>query len=76
MAFRDTRGVEIKLGDTVARAVVYGHTPSIRIQLVTRIENGKVFLDHSNQPIRNSDAVIVITTGINLLDGDATDDTM
>ncbi len=41
----------IKVGDTVARATTSGHSAYIEIRKVTRIENGKIYLDGSHVAI-------------------------
>lgn len=45
---KDVRGDDLKVDQTVARAVRSGNSAWLRIQKVTRVEDGKVYLDGSN----------------------------
>ena len=53
----DMRGNQFHQGCKVARALDQG---VLVIQTVTRIENGKLYLDKSNQPIRFPKALLII----------------
>lgn len=57
----DLVGNTIYLHDKVVRAIMWGNSPMLRIQIVTRIsEDNKVYLDNSKQPIRELDRLLVI----------------
>ena len=49
---KDMKGFSFTVGDEVARAVLLGKSPHIEICTVTRIEDGKLYLDNSKQAIR------------------------
>lgn len=53
----DMQGNQFHQGCKVARALDPG---VLVIQTVTRIENGKLFLDKSNQPIRFPSALLIV----------------
>lgn len=57
---RDFKGVELRVGDTVVRAVVWSHTPLLEIREVTRIDGMKVYLDNSPQALRFPERVLII----------------
>lgn len=44
----------------VARPVIRGYSPYIEICQVTRIENGKIYLDNSKQPIQFPDRLLIL----------------
>jgi hypothetical protein len=39
------RGIAYKVGDKVAKADSYGSSATLRVSEVTKIENGKMYLD-------------------------------
>ena len=55
----DKLGFAFHVGCEVARAVDYG-SPSIDICTVTRIENGKLYLDNSKHSIRYPKRLLII----------------
>lgn len=57
---KDMKGFAFNVGCKVARAVVYGRSPQIEICEVTRIEDGKMYLDNSKQAIRYPDRLLII----------------
>lgn len=57
----DLVGNTIYLHDKVVRAVMWGRSPVLRIQIVTHIStDGKVYLDNSKQAIRELNRLLVI----------------
>lgn len=58
---RDMRGVTIKLGDKVARAVKHGSSAAIiEIRKVTKITMNELFLDDSHVSIKYPERLLVI----------------
>jgi hypothetical protein len=45
--FEDMHGFPLLVGDTVARAVNVGRSAQLKICEITRIENGRVYLNDS-----------------------------
>lgn len=56
----DMKGFAFTVGCKVARAVVQGQSPALTICEVTRIEDGKVYLDNSKQAIRFTNRLLII----------------
>jgi len=56
----DLRGFTFTVGCKVARAVIWGNSPRLEICTVTRIEDGKLYLDNSKQAIRALDRLVII----------------
>jgi len=49
----DIKGVPFNVGDRVVRAVTYGSgSASLKFCIVTKIKDGKVYLDDSHVPMR------------------------
>jgi hypothetical protein len=57
---KDMKGYAFNVGCTVARAVMYGKSPMIDLCTVTRIENGKVYLDESKQPMKFPERLLIV----------------
>jgi len=57
---KDKLGYAFSEGCKVARAVLSGKSPLIQICTVTRIENGKLYLDDSKHPIKIPDRLLII----------------
>lgn len=53
-------GFAFNLGCKVARATMWGKSPRIEICEVTRMEDGKLYLDDSKQHIRYPDRLLII----------------
>lgn len=56
----DMLGFPFTEGCKVARAVLYGKSPMIDICVVTRIENGRLYLDNSKAPMKIPDRLLII----------------
>lgn len=57
---KDLKGFTFNVGDQVARAVLWGKSPMIELCEVTRIENGKLYLDESKQAIRFPERLLIV----------------
>ena len=57
---KDMKGFAFNVGCKVARAVMWGKSPKLDICEVTRIEDGKIYLDDSKQAIRYPDRLLII----------------
>ncbi len=57
---KDLKGFAFTVGCKVARAVMWGKSPILSICEVTRIEDGKMYLDNSKQPIKFPDRLLII----------------
>lgn len=57
---KDMKGFAFNEGCKVARAVMYGKSPMIDICEVTRIENGKLYLDNSKQAMRFPERLLIV----------------
>ena len=57
---KDMKGFTITVGCEVARAVLYGKSPRIELCTVTRIEDGKMYLDDSKQPMRYPERLLIV----------------
>ena len=56
----DKLGKAFNVGDWVVRAMLLHDTPILTIEQVTRIENGKLYLENRTQPIRVFDRLLII----------------
>ncbi len=57
---KDIQGFTFTVGCKVARAVIWGNSPRLEICTVTRIDDGKLYLDNSKQAIRALDRLVII----------------
>lgn len=58
---KDMKGFTLTVGCEVARAVLWGKSPRIELCKVTRIEDDKMYLDDSKQPIRYPERLLIVT---------------
>ena len=57
---KDMEGFEFWVDCLVARPVIKGNSPYIEICQVTRIEDDKIYLDGSKQPIQFPDRLLIV----------------
>lgn len=57
---KDILGFTFTLGCRVARATIWGNSPRLELCTVTRIENGKLYLDNSKVAIRALDRLVIV----------------
>jgi hypothetical protein len=57
---RDMLGKELAVGDRVAKAATSGRAVNLSIGNVTRVENGKVYLDNSKVAINYPGRLLII----------------
>jgi hypothetical protein len=57
---KDMKGFSFHVGCKVARPVLYGKSPFIEICVVTRIENGKMYLNESKQAMKFPDRLLIV----------------
>jgi hypothetical protein len=57
---KDMKGFAFQVGCKVARAVMWGKSPKLDICEVTRIEDGKIYLDYSKQAMRFPERLLII----------------
>ena len=57
---KDMKGFAFTEGCTVIRATLYGKSPRLEECEVTRIEDGKIYLDDSKQPMRYPERLLII----------------
>lgn len=59
---KDMRGIEITIGDTVAKGVTLNQAGSAGIDLckVTRVDGDKIYLDDSKRPMRLPERLLVV----------------
>jgi hypothetical protein len=57
----DMRGNTFKLGDYVAKAFLSGRSCNLSVGRVTRIEDGKMYLDNSKVAIRFPGRLLIVT---------------
>lgn len=57
---KDKNGFAFNVGCKVARAVIFGKSPIIDICEVTRIEDGKMYLDNSKQAMKYPERLLII----------------
>lgn len=60
---RDARGLEFKVGQQVARAAKFYRMDGLYVQIceVTRVKDGKVYLDNSVRPMTFPERLAIIT---------------
>jgi len=58
--FDDIRGMPMKVGDRVARAFTAGRAAMLKIATITRIENGKMYLDDSKVALNYPSRLLVV----------------
>jgi hypothetical protein len=58
--FDDMRGMPMKVGDKVARAKNYGRSATLVLCTITRIENGKMYLDDSKVALNYPSRLLVV----------------
>jgi hypothetical protein len=59
-SIKDLMGFSFTLGCTVARPVLLGKSPIIEICKVTRIEDGKLYLDNSKVAMKIPSRLLII----------------
>lgn len=57
----DMLGREFVVGDKVVKAATSGRAVNLLIGTVTRIENGKMYLDNSKVPINFPGRLLIVT---------------
>lgn len=57
---KDMKGFAFNEGCKVARAVMWGKSPKLDICVVTKIKDGKLYLDDSKQAIRFPERLLII----------------
>ena len=57
---KDMKGFAFNEGCKVVRAVMWGQSPKIDICTVTKIKDGKLYLDDSKQAIRFPERLLII----------------
>ncbi len=57
---KDLKGFAFNEGCEVARAVLYGKSPMIEICTVTKIKDGKLYLDNSKQAMRFPERLLIV----------------
>jgi hypothetical protein len=57
---KDMKGFAFNEGCKVARAVLWGKSPTIEICTVTKIKEGKLYLDDSKQPMKIPERLLII----------------
>lgn len=57
---KDMKGFAFNVGCKVIRAVMWGKSPRLEECEVTRIENGKLYLDSSPQHIRFPERLLIV----------------
>ena len=56
---KDMKGFTFNVGDEVARPVLYGKSPHIELCRVTKIQDGKLYLDESKQAMRFPERLLI-----------------
>lgn len=56
----DALGREIMLGDTLASAITWGATAKLRFNLVSRVENGRVWVGGNKHPLINTKKYVIV----------------
>ena len=56
---KDMKGFTFNVGDEVARPVLYGKSPHIEFCIVTRIQDGKLYLDESKHAMRYPERLLI-----------------
>ena len=57
---KDMKGYAFNVGCTVARATMWGKSPRIELCKVTRIDDDKLYLDDSKQPMRYPERLLIV----------------
>ena len=57
---KDMKGFAFNVGCKVARAELWGKSPRITICEVTKIEDGKMYLDNSKHPMKYPERLLII----------------
>jgi hypothetical protein len=57
---KDMKGFAFNEGCKVVRAVMFGKSPMLGICTVTKIKEGKLYLDDSKQPIKFPERLLII----------------
>jgi hypothetical protein len=57
---KDMKGFSFNEGCKVARAVLWGKSPMLDICTVTKIKDGKIYLDDSKQAMRFPERLLII----------------
>jgi hypothetical protein len=57
---KDMKGFAFNEGCKVARAVMWGKSPMLDICTVTKIKDGKIYLDDSKQAIRFPERLLIV----------------
>ena len=57
---KDLKGFAFNEGCKVARAVFWGKSPMIEICTVTKIKDGKLYLDDSKQPMKFPERLLIV----------------
>ena len=57
---KDMKGFAFNEGCTVARATLWGKSPRLELCEVTRIEDGKLYLDNSKQPMKYPERLLIV----------------
>lgn len=57
---KDMKGFAFNEGCKVARAVLWGKSPKLDICTVTKIKDGKLYLDDSKQAMRFPERLLII----------------
>ena len=57
---KDMKGFAFNEGCKVARAVLWGKSPKLDICTVTKIQDGKLYLDDSKQAMRFPERLLII----------------
>jgi hypothetical protein len=57
---KDMKGFAFNEGCKVARAVLWGKSPMLDICTVTKIKDGKIYLDDSKQAMRFPERLLII----------------
>lgn len=56
----DALGRELMVGDTVASASIWGNAARLRFKIVSKVENGKVWLEGKNNPVVNTARYVIV----------------
>ena len=57
---KDMKGFGFNEGCKVARAVLWSKSPMIEICTVTKIKDGRLYLDNSKQPIKFPERLLIV----------------
>lgn len=57
---KDMKGFAFNEGCKVARAVLWGKSPMIEICTVTKIKEGRLYLNDSKQPIKFPERLLIV----------------